>query len=179
MPPASPKINSRDKAKEIIKNFEDYSEKPYPDAGKFSIGYGHRLSDEELDSVKNGITKEQAEQFLEKDLSQAHEIVSKLVTVPISESKKAALTSFVYNVGRSKFAGSTLLKQVNKGKHDAAISELRKWVYSGNKKLSGLVNRRKEETTLYADNESPVAKSSLKTLLPEVSNNSPMKINYK
>lgn len=60
----------------------------------------------------------------------------------------AALTSFVFNLGAGRYRGSTLRRRVNEGNWDDVPRQLRRWVYSGGKKLKGLVIRREAEAVL-------------------------------
>ena len=63
-----------------------------------------------------------------------------------------ALVSFAYNVGVGNLKRSTLLKKIM---HDAPAAEIQrefmKWVYSGGKKLDGLVTRRRWEAQRWAE----------------------------
>lgn len=59
--------------------------------------------------------------------------------------QKAALISFVYNVGQGNLQTSTLLRKLNSGDHEGACEQLTRWVYANKKKLPGLVSRRNEE----------------------------------
>ena len=68
--------------------------------------------------------------------------------VDMTVERRAALVSFVYNVGGTKFGNSTLLKKLNAGDASGACAELSKWVYAGGVKLKGLVARRAEERQL-------------------------------
>ncbi|MCZ2107317.1 MAG: lysozyme [Burkholderiales bacterium] len=60
----------------------------------------------------------------------------------ISQYQKAALISFVYNVGEGNLETSTLLKLLNQGKHEEACAQLVRWVRAKGKVLKGLVSRR-------------------------------------
>ena len=146
----------------LIKKFEGYKNKPYKDRNAMSIGYGHKLSLKERAKYSKGITEQEAEQLLNKDIQTATKHIDSTVKVKLAPNQKAALTSFVYNVGPKAFSDSTLLQHVNKGDHKSAESELNKWVFSNKKKLKGLVNRRKQESAVYAgsDNQVPASPES-------------------
>ena len=68
--------------------------------------------------------------------------------VALPEPPRAALASFVYNVGEGNFARSTLLRKLNQGDLRGACHELSRWVYAGGRKLNGLVSRRATEREL-------------------------------
>jgi len=73
-------------------------------------------------------------------------VVDKYVRVPYaSVYEKAALISFVYNVGEGNFSSSSLLKALNKGQHEVACDGLLAWKYAKKRVLPGLVKRRAEE----------------------------------
>lgn len=114
-------------------------------AGIPTIGYGHTKG------VKLGdtCTKEQAEKWLENDFFTAKQEVKAVVKVPLRENQLDALTSFVFNLGVRKLTQSTLLKKLNAGDYSGAAAEFDKWVYSGGKKLNGLIARRAAERKLF------------------------------
>ena len=100
--------------------------------------------------VKLGQYKTNAEcdQLLQKELKASFKTVETYVKVPLTEPRKAALASFVYNVGSGAFARSTLLRKLNAGDTQGACDELRRWVFAGGKKWQGLINRREVERWL-------------------------------
>lgn len=109
-----------------------------------TICYGH------IRGVKLRQTHTDAEcdELLRADLGDALAVVDHRVTVHMSEARRAALTSFVYNVGAEKFSKSTLLAYLNGGNTQAACDQLMRWVYADGRKLPGLVKRRAEEREL-------------------------------
>ena len=72
-------------------------------------------------------------------------MVDRRAKVELPEPTRAALASFVYNVGAGNFARSTLLRKLNQGDLRGACHELSRWVYAGGKRLNGLVSRRATE----------------------------------
>lgn len=132
------------KTSDLIKQFEGLKLKAYLcPAGVWTIGYGHTKG------VKEGdiITQEQADKFLEDDLKYFEAEVNRLVKVKLGENQRAAIVSFVYNVGVGNFQSSTMLKRINEGKN--AADQFIKWVYAKGKVSQGLVNRRKKEREIY------------------------------
>lgn len=93
-------------------------------------------------------TDKECDELLQKELGRAFRAVDKHVKVRISETQKAALASFVYNVGEANFARSTLLKKLNHEDYAGACKELDRWVFAGGKKWKGLINRRNAEKYL-------------------------------
>lgn len=112
----------------------------------WTIGYGHSAAD-----VRAGmrITEEKAEELLKRDLYFVEKFVNDIPNVR-TQGQFDALVSFAYNVGVGNLKRSTLLKKIM---HDAPVSEVQrefmKWVYSGGKKLDGLVKRRRWEAERY------------------------------
>lgn len=133
----------------LVKGFEGLRLVAYPDPGTggapYTIGYGH------TDGVVEGqrITEVQANAWLLDDLRAAGRAVAELVTWPINQNQFDALTSFVFNVGRTAFAGSTMLRLLNSGDLYGAAGQFQHWRYAGGKVLPGLVQRRKAEHALF------------------------------
>lgn len=125
---------------------------PVPgDVPTLCYGYTH--------DVKMGdtATDEECIHYLKAEIDKALNAVDSLVLVPISEDERAAYASLVYNVGRSAFAKSTILRKVNRGDRRggcAAMVYLDKngkyqgWVYFHGRVVPGLVNRRLAEQEL-------------------------------
>lgn len=106
------------------------------------IVIGKRYTDKECDNL------------LLKDLQPAKKTVDTLVKAPIGEYQRAALYSFVFNVGSDAFSKSTLLRKLNKGDQAGACEEMRRWVYAGGMKWKGLQNRREmERSTCLAESK--------------------------
>ena len=93
-------------------------------------------------------TPAQCDQLLQRELRIALTAVDRQVRVPLSDTRRAALGSFVYNVGEGQFSSSTLLRLLNAGDARGACAQLSRWVYAGGKQLAGLVNRRAVEREL-------------------------------
>lgn len=71
-------------------------------------------------------TVDQCTGMLLDSLSQADVAVSSCVKVPLSDTRRAALISFTYNVGGFAFCGSTLVRKLNAGDGAGACDELPK-----------------------------------------------------
>lgn len=143
----------------FIQAHEGFRNMPYDDAaGYCTVGTGHLLytgkcADHiEENPYKDGITKEQGRALLGADSQEFQSVVRNSVKVTLTQNQFDALVSFAYNVGASGFKHSTVLAEVNAGKHDQVPKELRKYVYGGRprKRIQGLVNRREAEIRLYA-----------------------------
>ena len=109
-----------------------------------TVCYGH-TSTAYIGQVK---TIAECQELLSADLLVAISDVESKVKVPLTVERRAALVSFVYNVGGTKFGSSTLLGKLNSGDPVGACAELSRWVNAGGLKLKGLVIRRAEEREL-------------------------------
>jgi lysozyme len=107
----------------------------------WTIGWGHTKT------ARKGmvITEKQAQKLLRQDLAWVRTTISTLVRVPLSQSQYDALASFIFNIGRTKFAKSTLLRKLNSGDYLGAANEFPRWNKQKGKVLRGLTRRRKEE----------------------------------
>ena len=93
-------------------------------------------------------TPAQCDQLLQRELRIALTAVDRQVRVPLPDTRRAALGSFVYNVGEGQFSSSTRLRLLNVGDAGGACAQLSRWIYAGGKQLAGLVNRRAAEREL-------------------------------
>lgn len=152
--PKQPGVISREfLACELIKTYEgkkldkDGNHVVYTcPSGVLTIGYG-----ETAKAVvdKKIISEAEATDLLSKRVTDLDQYISKKVKVQLTEYQRAALISFVYNVGKGNFESSTLLKELNKGNYNEVPAQLNRWVYSKGKILQGLVNRRNAEIKIW------------------------------
>jgi lysozyme len=132
---------------DMIKVFEGLRITPYDDgAGYMTIGYGHRIKPGEAFTV---IDKAAANRLLQQDVSNAAQVVSSLVSVPLTQNQFDAMVSFTFNLGGKNLSESTLLELINQGDYTCAANEFPKWIHAGGKVKSGLVNRRAKEQKLF------------------------------
>lgn len=80
-------------------------------------------------------------------LEEFNEGVNACLRVPLSDTRRAAVVSFSYNVGVGAFCKSTFARRLNE-RDAAACDELLKWTTAGGITLPGLVRRRKQERQL-------------------------------
>lgn len=97
------------------------------------IVWGKRYTDKECDA------------FTRQDLTRIAAQVDPHIKVPTTETQRAAIYSFAYNVGATATINSTLLKKLNARDYAGACAELKRWVYAGGQKWKGLINRRDVE----------------------------------
>lgn len=155
---------------DFIKGKEWFRDQAYLDsAGVPTIGYGFTSVNGR--KVKMGDTMDRATADAEFDNQiQRYQNFQNLVTVPLSESQKAALTSFEYNLGGWiwKKDAMPIITAINNGDLNKAGQLMQQYNKAGGKFVQGLANRRAEEAKLLmqsnADsteqNLTPLAKSS-------------------
>lgn len=66
----------------------------------------------------------------------------------LPDQRKAAYTSFAYNVGVGAFCKSSIVRLEREGKPEEACRVLQKYVYAGGVQLPGLVRRRQHEMAM-------------------------------
>lgn len=134
---------------ELIKQFEGYSSKAYPDpatgGAPWTIGYGTTKG------VKPGmvITAQQAEKMLRDDVAKFESGVSSLITAPTTQGQFDAMVSLAYNIGLGNFGKSTLLKKHNSRCYTCAADQFRVWNRANGKAMNGLTKRRAAERQVY------------------------------
>lgn len=126
----------------LVKPWEGYSHKPYLDiVGVRTVCYG------QTGGIENRkYTRAECEQMLATELGRYLSELDACIDKPLRRHEWAALLSWAYNVGTPAACKSTLVRRVNAGAEPKEFCpELRKWVYAGGKRVSGLVNRREAE----------------------------------
>ncbi len=131
----------------MLKRLEGFSPTPYPDAGGYSIGYGHFIKEGES---YNKITTEQGEALLRRDVARAEKAIEKHINVPLNQHQYDALVCLSYNTGTGILKNSTLAKKLNARSYDAAADEFQKWVLSAGKRNECLVKRRDQEKKVFS-----------------------------
>ncbi len=141
----------------FLKNLETIKGKPelkaYPDAGRFSIGFGTKSFEGEV------ITAEEAEKRFREDIKSRTAAVDRIEQERISKTGKGlnqkqydALISFIYNHGEGEM--DSLRSAVIRGSDAEAEKLFRKYNKSKEKgelrENTTLVRRRSEESYLYA-----------------------------
>lgn len=113
----------------ILKREEGESLKAYPDSrGIPTIGVGH-TGKVDGNPVVSGmtITSEKSSELLKEDLQWVEDAISSLVRVQLNQNQYDALCSLIFNIGKSAFAGSTVLRQLNLKNYQAAADAFLLW----------------------------------------------------
>jgi lysozyme len=132
----------------LLKRAEGFRNRVYLDVDGYpTIGFGHRLVHPE--TFPHGIGEAQAAGLLAGDVRDAERAVERMVTVPLTQGQFDALVDFCFNMGQSRLAESTLLKDLNGGAYDAAGEQLLRWDHAGGQENAGLKARREAEFQLW------------------------------
>ncbi|MGD1106964.1 MAG: lysozyme [Terracidiphilus sp.] len=133
---------------DLIKKSEGFRDHVYRDvAGFLTIGYGHLIKPNE--SFPGGISEPQAAAMLSDDVQAAEQAVARLVKVALTQGQFDALVDFCFNLGSARLEGSTQLRELKSGHHDAAARQLFAWDHAGGAVNAGLKARRQADFELW------------------------------
>ena len=132
----------------LLKRSEGFRSRVYLDVDGYpTVGYGHRLVHPE--SFPHGIGEAQAAALLAGDVRDAEDAVERMVKTALTQGQFDALVDFCFNMGQGRLAESTLLKDLNAGRYDAAAEQLLRWDHAGAQENAGLKARREAEFELW------------------------------
>lgn len=137
---------------ELVKRFEGFYATPYKcPGGVWTIGYGTTLypSGRRVKENDRACTLEQAEKWLHHELDKCECVVIKYCKPYLNQKQRAALSSFVYNLGKGAFLASTLRRRINNGDFGDVPYQIKRWNKAGGKVLRGLIRRREAEAELW------------------------------
>ena len=136
---------------ELVKASEGFSPIPYLcPAGFWTIGYGELCQQGTPRQSKEYASERLRSILLPSYVAHALRLSPGLANE--DERKLAAIADFVYNLGPTRYASSTLRRKINERAWEAASAQLRLWVMGGGRKLPGLVKRREAEIVLLLAN---------------------------
>lgn len=131
---------------ELIKKFEGFRPQAYLcSAGFWTIGYGHKITNEKF----NIITEEFAEKLLLQDLLYSELSVIHNIKYPLNQNQFDALVSLTFNIGGAALQRSTLRQKINKRELVDIRQEFLRWNKAGGKIIAGLIIRRNIEAQLF------------------------------
>jgi len=153
------------KAINLLQLIEGLATKPYDDqTGKSisqwvkgaTIGYGHLILKREWNQYKNGLSKADALALFHADLLPYANKIKDSVNSKILQNEFDALLILTFNIGKTAFGRSSVLRLVNNPGSNTAFSSLEEawqvWNMSQGKYSRGLANRRKTEWAIYSKN---------------------------
>ena len=134
----------------LIKKFEGCELEAYKcAAGVWTIGYGSTKDVKEGDTI----TQEDADKLLAHEMNEYESYIHDMVIVDLKQHQFDALVSWVFNLGPTNLAASTLLKVLNAGEYDEVPAQIKRWNKAGGNVLEGLVRRREAEALLFQGKE--------------------------
>lgn len=135
---------------DFIKREEGEKLTGYPDSrGIPTVGVGHtgNVNGKPV-TVGMKISADQSSELLKGDLAWVEDTIRNYVKSPLVQNQYDALCSFIFNIGKNAFKGSTMLKLLNKANYQGAADEFPKWKKSGNDP-DVLLPRRQRERALF------------------------------
>lgn len=101
-------------------------------------------------------TRPQAVARIQSDWLKARQGVLKASPILANyKNRLDAVTDFAYNLGVSRYIGSSMRSYINRQDWNAASLEFQKWNLGGGKVIAGLVRRRAAEQALFQTPDSP------------------------
>lgn len=119
--------------------------------GIWTLGWGSILDFHGRPVTANtpGITIEQAEQLLMREILAKSRALNRYVDIWLPDKSFSALVSFSYNLGVGAFRASTLRRRVNSGAFWDVPHQFSRWNKAGGRVLKGLIRRRSAEADLF------------------------------
>lgn len=105
---------------------EGFKNKAYKDTkGIWTIGVGHTGPE-----VKEGLvwSNQKVSDVFKEDVTWAVNAVNAAVAVPLNQNMFDALVSFAFNVGKTAFMTSTLVRKLNQGDYKGASEQFDRWI---------------------------------------------------
>ena len=154
----------------IIKTFEGFSEKAYPDpdtgGAPYTIGYGTTYYPDGSE-VKQGhmCTQRKALEYVLKEINViAHELDK--LNIGLDGDMEQALISFIHSIGWESFLYSNIIDFIEQEQYVCAAEAMNKWIYDNQHQvIGGLVERRRKEAQLFMNNINSSAWNSTEVLL--------------
>ena len=137
----------------LIRQFEGCRLTAYQDQGGiWTIGWG------DTENVQPGmtITQADADQRLVSRVDQTARGADNALAITLTASQAGACIDLAYNIVVGAFAGSTLLKDINRGNFSDVPTQFLRWNKVGGQPNAGLTRRRQAEINLW-ESDAPTA----------------------
>lgn len=160
------------------KALPDGRAKPYLCPAKVpTIGFGSTYWDDgrKVKLTDDAITKEVGRQLLLRQLQNYANAVDRSIKVPIHPQMRAACISLAYNIGTGAFAKSTLVRRINAKDWANCPEAFKRYKIGGGRVLTGLLNRRIDESALFMRGVAEMKKAPIPTSVPQVPAAAPQK----
>lgn len=131
----------------FLKQYEQFRPTAYKPTKNdvFTCGWGHTKGV----TAATVCTMAQAQEWLQDDVASAVLEVCKAVTQRLNQNQFDALVSLCFNIGVGNFAGSGLLRFVNRADWADAANDFINWDKQAGTVLAGLENRREAEAARF------------------------------
>jgi len=140
----------------IIKKYEGYSERAYPDpttgGAPYTFGYGSQYYPDGT-AVKQGqcCTQQKALEYLLHDI-EIIECDLKRLNLGLDRGMEEALISFIHSVGWESFLYSSLIDNIECENWPEVAALISTWIFDEyHNVIGGLIERRREETHLFLE----------------------------
>ena len=136
----------------LLAELEGIVLRPYKDsAGIPTIGIGSTYYEDgtKVTMKDKAITKERAIQLAKNVVKSFEARVNKSIVVPTTQNQFDAMVLLCYNIGESRFAKSSVVKNFNAGNLQKAADSFLLWNKEGGVVSKGLTNRRQKERELF------------------------------
>ena len=131
----------------FVADFEGFYPRVYRDpVGVKTICYGQTGSDGA--DFSKVYTKQECLDMLGKDLERYNKYVDACIHVPLPTHRRAALISFVYNLGQGNLCNGPVARNLNAGNVTAGCNAILAYNHAGGAVLPGLTRRRQAERAL-------------------------------
>lgn len=134
----------------IIGNAEGCRREPYKcPAGVLTVGVGSTAAGGETVEAKKIYSDEEIARRWKNDIITAERCVNRFANGnQMPQSVFDSTVSITFNAGCGALSKSTLFRKANAQDWKGVCNEFPRWVYSGGRKLKGLVIRREKEKSL-------------------------------
>lgn len=152
---AASEMSTSDKCIQMLKEMEGFAKYPYWDYLHWTVGYGTRCPDEDLERYRqNGITEAEADALLRAAVSSFDKSINTFgdkYSLNLSQNQFDALLLFCYNLGNGwMFSESNFRSAViNGATGNDFIIAIARWCNAGGKVMPTLVKRRLMEANMY------------------------------
>ena len=146
--PVNASLKVDDFGRELIAKFEGCRNLAYKDSvGIATIGIGfirYTLGEKAGQRVKNGdfLSDEEIIAEFSNQIQTYENAVKSAVKVQLTQSQFNACVSLCYNIGVAAFSNSSVVRELNQSRFQAACRAFALWNKAGGRVIQGLVNRR-------------------------------------
>lgn len=155
---AASDFNVSDECIALLKEMEGFSRTPYWDYGQWTVGYGTRCPDEDLERYRTyGITEEEAEALLRQYVSTMCKTLNSFIdkySLELNQNQFDALALFSYNVGTNWVFQTGVFRSavIDGATGNDFIYAMTLWSSAGGQILTYLAERRLSEANMYLNN---------------------------